>query len=222
MKRDSLTFNGGVLKKNVLLLIIFLAGCGNSGRALDFYHSGMREFGARKLAEAEKSFISAIESDPGLMNAHLMLCKINYYNGDYGSALEYADTILNSDPDHANALYWKARSLLMCGNDNMGDPAALLVRSLEIDGHNIHARLLLGMVHERNSRYREALHQYMTVIEEEDGIISARGSLALLYRRMGFIEKYKEELSVAEKIAALSGKGIKRIKMIRSETDEVK
>lgn len=206
--------------KYLLILLAMLTGCNSGEEALTLYQSGMKEFNSRKLAEAEKFFISALEKDSDLLNAHLMLCKIYYYNGNYKSAIGSADTILESDPDHANALYWKARSLVISGGDTAA-PVDLLVRSLEIDGHNIQARLLLGMIYEKNAKYKEALHQYLSIIEEEEGIISARGSLAMLYLRMGLKDRCARELEVAEKIAESSGKGLKRIKFIKDEAGKM-
>ncbi|HPS57720.1 MAG TPA: tetratricopeptide repeat protein [Spirochaetota bacterium] len=209
------------MNRLVLISLLLLAACGSSEEAIELYRSGMKEFSARKLAEAEKCFLMAIDKDPDLLNARLMLCKIYYYNGDFKSAVDSADFILDEDPDHANALYWKARSLVMSGDGNNG-AVDLLTRSLEIDGHNIQARLLLGMIYEKNSQYTEALHQYLAVQEEEEGIIAARGNLALLYRGMGVYERYKSELAVAERMAESSGKSIKRIKLLKDEAEEIK
>lgn len=204
----------------LLILLAMLTGCNSGEEAMALYRSGMKEFNSRNLAGAEKFFTSALEKDSSLLNAHLMLCKIYYYNGNYKSAVESADTILDSDPDNANTLYWKARSLVMSGADS-SIPVGLLVRSLEIDGHNIQARLLLGMIYEKNVRYKEALNQYLSVIEEEEGIMSARGNIAMLYMRMGFKEKCASELETAVKIAGLSGKGLKRIELIREEAGKI-
>ncbi len=207
--------------KYLFILLSIISGCDSGDKALNLYQSGMKEFNVKNLPQAEKFFLSAVEKDSALLNAHLMLCKIYYYNGNYESAVEAADAILDDDPDHANAMYWKARSLVMSGNENTSVPVELLVRSLEIDGHNIQARLLLGMIYEKNSSYKEALHQYLAVQEEEEGIVSARANLAMLYMRMGLRDRCMRELEVAEKIAVSSGKGIKRIKFIKQEAGKM-
>lgn len=205
------------MRRLLVMVIIITSGCGSSREAAELYQSGMKEFSARRLGEAEKYFLLAVEKDSSLLNASLMLCKVYYYNGNYRSAIQYSDMILDSDPDHAAAMYWKARSLIMSIPENTGEAASLLVRSLEIDGHNIQARLLLGMIYEKDSRYADALYQYMAVIDEEEGIIAAHGNLALLYRRMGLEQRSGRELAAARKIAELSGKGEERIKYISDE-----
>lgn len=181
----------------------------------------MKEFSMKKLAEAEKLFISAVEKDSGLLNAHLMLCKIYYYNGNYNSAIDSADAILDKDPDNANALYWKARTLAMSDKNSGPEAINLLTRSVEIDGHNIQARLLLGMMYEKQARYKEALHQYLEVIDKEDDIISARGRLALLYLRMGIKERCDRELDIAQKVAETTGRGNKTIQLIKEEVGKM-
>jgi len=180
----------------------------------------MKAYRLKELAEAEKFFSEVVNIDDDLLNAKLMLCKINYYNGNLKSAIEYADSVLDTDPDHIGAMYWKARALLLTDGNNMAEPADLLVRLLETDSHNIQARLLLGMIYEKESRNRDALHQYLAVIEEEEGIISARGNLALLYGRMGLVDKSRQELRAAKKIAALSGKGEDRLNLICKEMED--
>lgn len=205
------------MKRIFLVLILAFTGCSSGEEALAVYRSGVQEFSAGKLPEAERYFLEALEMDADLLNARLMLAKIYYYNKNYAAAISSADSMLGKDPDHAEALYWKARSMVMSCGDNNSEPVSLLVRSLEIEGHNTHARLLLGMIYEKNSQYTEALHQYMEVVEHEEDIISARCCLSILYRRMGFNERAERELAAAERIAVAGSRGMKRIGFIKKE-----
>lgn len=208
--------------RHLLLIIIFTAGCGSGNEAIELYKSGMKEYNNRKLVEAEKFFTAALDEDNDLLNAYLMLGKISYFNGNYAESVRYTNTLLDKNPEHAPALYWKARSLVMLKRDDTAEAENLLKKSLELDGHNSQARLLLGMICEKNSKYREALYQYSLVKEEEDEIISARGNLAMLYTRMGLKQKGEAELSSAEKLSEICGKGADRLKTIRREIGGMK
>lgn len=205
------------MKRLLYVMMILITGCSGGGGSYEFYQSGMKEFASRKLDKAEKLFLAALEKDETLLNAGIMLSKIYYYSGNYKSAIEYADYVLDYDPDHVTAMYWKARSLVMVSPVQTSKAIELLKTILEKDSHYISARLLLGILHEKNKDYESAVYQYVSVIEEEDEIISARCNLAMLYMRMGLKEKSAKELDIAGKISECSGKGSERIKVIRKE-----
>jgi len=209
------------MKRLLFASLLMLLSCGGGDEAIDLYRKGMKEFTAGRLPEAENNFLAAADKDRGLLNARLMLSKISYYNGNFSSALSFADSILDEDPDNPAALYWKARSLVMSGEAG-GTVVELLVRSLEIDGSNIQAKLLLAMIYEKNSQYREAMKEYLGVIDLEEGIIAARGNLAMLYLRMGLGKKYEQELDRAETIAGASGKGADIIRAFRDEAGRMR
>ncbi|HPS57716.1 MAG TPA: hypothetical protein PK514_06380 [Spirochaetota bacterium] len=66
------------MNKLVLISLLLLSACGSSEEAINLYQSGMKEFSARKPTEAEKYFLMAIEKDPELLNARLMLLSFCY------------------------------------------------------------------------------------------------------------------------------------------------
>jgi tetratricopeptide (TPR) repeat protein len=209
------------MRRLLFVLFLMLLSCGSRDEAIDLYRAGMKEFVAGRLPAAEKNFRAAADKDRNLTNARLMLSKISYYNGDFSSALSFADSILNDDPDHASALYWKARSLVMSGESG-STVVELLGRSLEVDGSSIQARLLLAMIYEKNSQYMEAMREYLGVIDQEESIIAARGSLAMLYLRMGLGKKFEQELDRADAVAGASGKGAEIIRAFRDEAGRVR
>ena len=203
-----------------LIPAILLLGCGQSVNVSDLYIRGVKEYQEKRFEDAEKSFRGVIDADDDFLNAYLMLAKIYYYNRDYSRALESVDEILERDGDHAGALYWKARCIVMSNREKTDEPVELLKRVLETDSGHIPARLLLSLLYEKQGSYKEALHEYITVLGEEENLISARGNLAILYMRLGLKERAKSEIDKALKISEITGSGVKNIKMIKSEFDK--
>ena len=91
---------------------------------------------------------------------------------------------------------------------------------LESDSSHIPARLLLAILYEKKGNHREAIHEYITILGEEDNLLSARGNLAILYMRLGLKERGKSEIEKAARIAEITGSGIKNINYIKSEFDK--
>ncbi|HNX24525.1 MAG TPA: tetratricopeptide repeat protein [Spirochaetota bacterium] len=201
-------------------LFIFCAGCGNSISVMDLYTRGQQEFANKNLTAAEKTFSEVIRLDDDFLNAYLMLAKINYHNKDYDKTLGNLESILNKDPDHAGALYWKGRTLVISGKDEKDESVKILQSVLDIDSHHIPARLLLALVFEKNGNYKEALHEYITAMNEEETLISARGNLAVLYRRLGLKERASQEIDRAVKISEITGREMKSLNLIKSEFDK--
>ena len=68
--------------------------------------------------------------------------------------------------------------------------------------------------------YKEALHEYITAISEEESLIIARGNLAVLYRRLGLADRAAREIDQAVKISEITGRDIKSLKLIKSEFEK--
>jgi len=202
------------------ILLILSVGCGDSISAIDLYAKGQQEYMNKNLTAAENIFSQVIKHDSNFLNAYLMLAKICYYNKDYDKALSELESVLKRDPDHAGALYWKGRTLIISGKDEKDESEKILRSVLDIDSHHIPARLLLALVYEKNNKYKEALHEYITAMDEEDSLVSARGNLALLYRRLGLKERASTEIDRAVKIAEITGKDMKSLKLIKGEFEK--
>lgn len=208
------------MKLNILILLLVCAGCSNSDPAIEIYSRGQKEFLNKNLTAAEKTFSDVIKLDDDFLNAYLMLAKIHYHNKDYDKTLSNLKSILDKDPDHAGALYWKGRTLVISGRDDKSESINILQSVLDIDSHHIPARLLLALVYEKNGKYREALHEYITAMNEEESLINARGNLAVLYRRLGLNERASREIDKASKIAEITGRDLKSLNLIKSEFDK--
>ncbi len=208
------------MKYYIFIFLLICAGCGNSGSAVDVYARGQREYADKNLTAAAKLFEEVVKLDKGFLNAHLMLAKIHYYNKEYDKSINRLEQILDRDPDHCGALYWKGRTLVISGKDEKGECENILRSVLEIDSHHIPARLLLALVYEKNGKYKEALHEYITVMSEEESLISARGNMAVLYRRLGLAERAAAEINRAVKIAEITDRDIKSLNLIKSEFEK--
>jgi len=208
------------LKHYIFLIVLLYTGCGNPEYAAELYNKGQIQYMDKNLAEAGRLFTETLKFDDEFLNAYLMLAKIHYYNRDYNSAVKYIDSILERDRDHAGGLYWKARILVISGKDDPDEPVRILRSVLEKDSHHIPARMLLALVYEKNRKYKEALHEYITVLEEEQDLINARGNLAVLYRRMGLKERALNEIDRAVKVATAAGREVKTLNFIKGEFEK--
>ncbi len=197
-----------------------MLSCGSGDDAAKIYSDGVRAFHEKKFDESEKLFRTVIDKNDEFLNAYLMLAKIYYYNRDYSNSVNFIDEIIKRDPDHVGALYWKARILVMADRDRNDEPVKLLKKVLETDSSHIPARILLSLLYDKNGNYREAIHEYVTVLGEEEDLISARGNLAILYMRLGMKERAKSEIDKAVKIAEITGCGAKNINFIKRELDK--
>lgn len=202
------------------VMLNIVLGCANSDDAADMYAEGVKAFNGKNMDKAEELFSSAISRDKKLYNAYLMIGKIRYYQKDYAGALEMMDKIIKNDDGHVGALYWKARILAMSDNQDTEEQIALLKKVLEYDSSHIHARLLLSLLYEKKGESGEAMHEYNTILGEEENLVIARGNLAILYMRLGMIERAKSEIEKAVKISEITGFGIKNISIIKSEFDK--
>lgn len=208
------------MKRYSFILLIGLISCSTKDNAAELYSKGVGEYQEKKFEPAEKTFLSVIEADDDFLNAYLMLSKIYYFNRNYQKSIDLLDEIIKRNPDHTGALYWKARTLIIGINDKSDEPAALLKRILETDSSHISARLLLSLVHEQKGNHREAIHEYIIVLEEENNLINARGNLAVLYMRLGLKERAKSEIEKAVKIAEITGSELKNLNYIKSGFDK--
>ncbi|PKL18179.1 MAG: hypothetical protein CVV49_07220 [Spirochaetae bacterium HGW-Spirochaetae-5] len=208
------------MKYFIFFIMIICAGCGDTGSVMDIYARGQQEYQIKNLSGAAKLFEEVVELDDDFLNAYLMLAKIHYYNKEYVKTFAFTDKLLERDPDHCGGLYWKGRALLISGSDKKNEAENILRSVLEIDSHHIPARLLLALVYEKNGKYKEALHEYITAMSEEESLISARGNMAVLYRRLGLKDRAAAEITMAVKIAEITGRDMPSLKLIKSEFEK--
>lgn len=210
------------MKRFFIIMLLFITGCADGVDLSEVYSEGSAAFNEKKFDVAEKLFTSVIKQDKEFLNAYLMLAKIYYYNRDYKKSIDSLEEIIERDPDHSAALYWKSRSLVMSDNNCIDEPVSLLKKVIETDSSHTPARLLLALLYEKKGAYKEALHEYAVILNEEENIVNARGNLAILYSRLGLSGRAKSEIEKACKIAEISGCGSEQLKHIRSEIDQCK
>ncbi len=208
------------MKYLIFIPLLVFVSCGDSRSALDTYARAQQEYSNKNLSGAAKLFDEVVKLDADFLNAYLMLAKIHYYNKEYDKTFTRIDEILERDPDHCGGLYWKGRTLLISGKDDKNESESILRSVLEIDSHHIPARLLLALVYEKNGKYKEALREYITAMNEEESLISARGNMAVLYRRLGLKERASAEITRAVKIAEITGRDMKSLNLIKSEFEK--
>jgi tetratricopeptide (TPR) repeat protein len=215
--------------KNMAKYLIFIALVNSSfscssgkDKALDSYIKGKEAYSKKELSKAREHFLRAIDLDKNLFNAKLMLAKIHYYQKDYKKSLEYADSILKSEPNHVGALYWKAKTVTIQAKGKNGDTEAIqcLLQALELDSHHILARSLLALLYEKNEKYTEAVYEYKVLLEEEESLINARTNLGILYKRLGLKSKSIEEINTAINISKSSGFDNSNLKQIKREIEQ--
>jgi len=214
------------LKKFTYTFVLITAACfsvscsGDRSESDRFFNEGLKYYRSCNLDDAESMFSKAAECDKTNLNAYLMLSKIFYFKKMYDEALEYADKVLSSDENNTNALYWKSRILVMKNPLSPDVPLHFLSKILKKDTHHIPARLLLALLLEQKGENRKAMNHYAALVSEEEFIISAHLNLALLYRRMGFSKKSNNEIRISKKLAAATGKGKSKIRLIQNEVDK--
>lgn len=207
----------------LLLIIAFLSSCGSGDdEALRAYVKGKEYFTKKELKRAREHFLQAINSDGSLHNARLMLAKVHYYEKNFDAAFKEVEHILKKDDDHVGALYWKARIRVVRPSEKSSDTEVmtLLTRVLELDAHHLPARSLLALLYEKNGKYREALHEYLVILSEEESLIDARANLGVLYSRLGLREKALAEIDRAISISRAGGHSDARLRALKKEVAE--
>ncbi len=203
-------------------ILLVLSCAGDSDRALQSYMKAKELFTKKELPQAKDHFLQAIEHDDSLHNARLMLAKVHYYEKNFDAALKEVERILKKDDDHVGALYWKARIWVVRPSEKSSDTEAmtLLTRVLELDAHHLPARSLLALLYEKNGKYREALHEYLVILSEEESLIDARANLGVLYSRLGLREKALAEIDRAISISRAGGHSDARLRALKKEVAE--
>jgi tetratricopeptide (TPR) repeat protein len=193
----------------LLLCVAALAAslqCGDAGgnASLTYFNEGKKHYARKNLNKADELFRKAAEEDPGLLNATLMRAKIRYYRRDFPGSLSFLDDIINENGNHLDALFWKARVLVVGGektgidrNEREREAVKCLTTVIEADSGHVQARTLLALLYEKNRKYRESLYQYHAALREEESLVHARSNLAILYARMGLKDRALKELKTA-------------------------
>lgn len=214
-----------VLPISFFALILIFSCSNNKEKALELYLKGKEKFDKKELDNARLHFSKAIDTDSSLLNAKLMLAKVDFYQKKFKKALSHISDILDKDPDHSGALYWKARILTLSGakeeaDKNQKESINCLAKVLEIDAYHIRARLLLALLYEKEKNYKKAIYHYKVLINEQETIINARANIGILYKKLGLQDKAKQELQIAREIAKISNLPENKIEIILKEIEK--
>ena len=210
----------------IFLVLISIFSCSNNKeKALELYLKGKEKFDKKELDNASLYFSRAIDTDSSLLNAILMLAKIDFYQKKFNKALNHISHILDKDPDHCGALYWNARILTLSGAKKDADKKqkeaiSCLTKVLEIDAYHIRARLLLALLYEKDKNFKNAIYHYKVLINEQETIINARANIGILYKKLGLKDKAKQELHIAREIAKISNLPEDKIEIILKEIEK--
>ncbi len=200
------------------VLVILCLSCGGGESPLELYRKGARAFQKKEFRRAKELFQRALDGDGSLLNAYLMLSKICYFEKNFHCALERLDEILDRNPDHIGALYWKGRTLAVSSAKD-GEAVACLLKVVEQNTHHLPARQLLALLYEKNGKYADALRQYQSIAMEEEVFLNARANLSVLYLRMGLKDKSGEEIAAAAGMARAAGHSVKNLETIKKEIE---
>jgi tetratricopeptide (TPR) repeat protein len=217
--------HGGPGTMNYLLSCIILTALvacgGNSQKALDIYIKGKEAFHTRDLATAEKLFTEALALDSSLHTASLMLSRVHYYNRSWDKAMDSVDKILKDNPYHADALHWKAKLLYSRPDgpikEQIAEARQLLLRLKELDHYHIQGRALLALIHEREGNYQDAVREYLTILDEEETLLTARANLSILYKRLGLTDRSRGQIATAVAIARTASLPVDNLEKIEKE-----
>ena len=94
--------------------------------------------------EAAEALRRSIELDPGQVKSYVNLSRIENERDEYDAALLAAEGALAVEPENAEALFVKARSLYNA--EDRESALAALERSVEIDADNGFAHNLIGLI----------------------------------------------------------------------------
>jgi len=203
-----------------------MTACSDRGKAMQLYLKGKDAYMKNDLQQAEALFKKAVKEDKSLLNAKLMVAKINYYRKDFEKTLSIAGEIIDKEPNHIGALFWKARTLVIKPGDaaaskkNETEAMLYLQKIIELDSHHLEARNLLALLYEKNKMFKEALYEYHAALAEEESLINSRANLSILYYRLGLKDKAQAEIERAISIAEIAGVNSKNLISIKKEVQQ--
>ena len=145
------------------------------------YEKGRSLRGHKRLAEAKKHYLRAIEADPQLIEAVPDLGALYYVQGRYEEAFRTLEQARSIEPDSAPVL--ANLSATMMATSRYPEAEALARRALAVDPTAIRTRYLYGLSRASQKKYdgdTQALRE-----EAAQSIPHAHLALANLYRAKG-------------------------------------
>ena len=167
---------------------------------------GMALYARGNYDDAVKSLLKAADLNPSDPHCYLFLAKA------YDSSPSQADEVTQRfrrfaelQPNNALALYYYAMSLWK--GKRAQDPSldlhqieSLLTKSLALDPKLAEAHLQLGNLHSDQSKYVEAIPEYLRALELNSDLADAHYRLGQAYVRIGEKDRAQEQFQVYQKI----------------------
>ncbi len=163
----------------VLVLIIAVVGVGG------FVVRGMINTSAEQSpTKADiKEFASAVNANPGDVNARLNLAYSYQQDGQYEAALAEYDRVLEQAPKSTAALYNKGVIYMTTGQAKKGEAA--LWAALKIDPANALAAKELGEYYAAKGQYKSLLVAVKPVVEAKPTLADLQYLAGLGYEKTG-------------------------------------
>jgi tetratricopeptide (TPR) repeat protein len=167
---------------------------------------GMALYAHGNYDEAVRSLIRAADLNPSDPSAYLFLSRA------YDSSPGQADDVIQRfrrfselQPRNAQALYYYAMSLwkgkrAQDPNLDLRQIESLLKNSLDLDPQLAEAHLQLGNLYSDQSKYVEAIPEYVRALELNPDLADAHYRLGQAYVRTGQKQSAQEQLAVYQKI----------------------
>jgi tetratricopeptide (TPR) repeat protein len=179
----------------VLVLIIAVVGVGG------FVVRGMLTTTSQQSpTKADiKEFTSAVNTNPGDVNARLNLAYAYQQDAQYEAALAEYDRVLEQDPKSTAALYNKGVIFMTLGDAKKGEAA--LWAALKIDPGNALAAKELGEYYVAKGQYKSLLVAVKPVVDAKPTLADLQYLAGLGYEKTGKPELAKEHYRQALKYA---------------------
>jgi choline-sulfatase len=147
-----------------------------------------------KYAEAAVKLESALQEEPMIPQALLVLSTCYVELGRTEEAKAKLDLLLKEDPENVSALISMAKILLEEGNDE--DVITLCKRALSLDERSTQAHLLIGEIYLGWLKYSEALPYLEKAVEIQPKVTRSRFTLAACL--LGFKQYDRAEVELGQ------------------------
>jgi len=147
-----------------------------------------------KYAEAAVKLESALQEEPMIPQALLVLSTCYVELGRTEEAKAKLDLLLKEDPENVSALISMAKILLEEGKDE--DVITLCKRALSLDERSTQAHLLIGEIYLGQLKYSEALSHLEKAVEIQPKVTRSRFTLAACL--LGFKQYDRAEVELGQ------------------------
>jgi tetratricopeptide (TPR) repeat protein len=147
-------------------------------------------FGLGDFDPSEKEIAAVLQKQPGHFPARMLKSELLIARREYKPAIEILDKLVQDEPKSARAFYFKGAAHLGVGDSTLARTA--LVRSLELEGGNSKARLLLAEAYLKERDAALAQKEVMEVLKAEPGHYQAKLLLGSIYMGQRKSEEAKE------------------------------